>query len=131
MQRDPIGLRGGANVYVYAKSSPSYFIDELGLMAGRPSRAAPREDWPKGPSEGDHCYWLCVNVCYSHFRSMEDYRWEQYVDGYRDCNLMVTPVRDKATCAVMAEGLDSGLRSYNRGRLRKCISECEDCDECE
>ena len=52
LQRDPIGLNGGLNVYAYVKSSPLRTIDPSGLMGrtfiGDPM---PGQNFPRPPSE--------------------------------------------------------------------------------
>jgi RHS repeat-associated protein len=53
-ERDPIGLRGGLNVYEYVRSTPGTFVDPLGLRSifdpGSPDPPKPRP--PKRPKVG-------------------------------------------------------------------------------
>jgi len=44
LQRDPIGLAGGLNVYEYGRSHPTVWIDPTGLFWEPPP---PRSEWPK------------------------------------------------------------------------------------
>ena len=47
ISRDPIGLKGGDNLYSYAESNPATFIDEYGLIPGRrPGSRRPGQSSP-------------------------------------------------------------------------------------
>ena len=45
VQRDPVGLRGGLNVYSYVDSSPCVGVDPTGLLSSVPTHLIPGWDW--------------------------------------------------------------------------------------
>lgn len=45
VQRDPIGLRGGANLYLYTENDAMVHVDPEGLAGGPPNPYHPRDFW--------------------------------------------------------------------------------------
>jgi RHS repeat-associated protein len=55
LTRDPIGFKGGINVYIYAGNNPINISDALGLMGGKPDWSKARPNIPFYPPNPPPC----------------------------------------------------------------------------
>ena len=78
LNRDPIGYRGGPNLYGYVGGRSTYYVDPFGLQAGiegpGPGPYDPTDRWPMWNEQvaaayaGGHCKCECFSAAFQHGR---------------------------------------------------------------
>jgi RHS repeat-associated protein len=88
LNRDPIGERGGLNLYGYVANSPIGLVDPLGLEAGYTynpdgSMTAPRLCWKRTPPG---VLMDNFNNAFKHYKQNEPNWWDQTLENFRFSN---------------------------------------------
>jgi len=79
LSRDPIGERGGANLYGMARNNPLNFIDPFGLAYGNPVSGPNGPVGPIGPCSPDPCAILKAAI-EATLKIMESRYWDMLLD---------------------------------------------------